>query len=226
MMFYTIEPACDTPETGSVYPQVQDMVAGYDFTKPNSIHKLRYNKLPDFQPDLDYFVLEKKAKPTDLISVSISPFGFLIGEKFKSILEKFTLPEHEFYPATLAVGDSKLDSYFWFLPIYNLSDQVDYSKTIFYSKDTFNNVEKLDINSPEDVKEQWPKIGYTKKIVSENIYFKSGFKLNLDLFMIGVFDFNIYLSEGLKSTLINEKITGLDLRPVEYLVTQKAAMQI
>lgn len=92
------------------------------------------------------------------------------------------------------------DTYFWFLPICKLSDQVDYLKTTFYSKNSFSNVEKLDINYPENVIELRPKIGYTKKIVSERVYFKSGFKFDLDLFMIGVFDFNIYISEDLKST--------------------------
>lgn len=218
MTFYSIEPACDTPETGPVYPQVEAMKPGYDFKKPNSIHNLNFNGLPNFKPDLDYFVLDKKAKLTDVLSSMISGFGFLISEKMKNILEQFKLPEHGFYSASVAMGDTKLNNYFWFLPICNLSDQVDYPKTTFYSKDSFNNVEKLDINAPEDVKEQWPKIGYTKKIVSEDIYFKSGFKLNLDLFMIGVFDFNTYLSEDLKSALVDQNITGIELKPHNQLV--------
>lgn len=218
MTFYSIKPASDTPETGPVFPQIEGMRPGYDFKKPNSIHNLNFNGLPDFQPDLDYFILDKKAKLTDVLSSMISGFGFLISEKMKNILEQFRLPEHGFYPASIAVDNTKLNNYFWFLPIYKLSDHVDYAKTTLYSKDTFNNVEKLDVNSAEDVVRLRPKIGYTKKIVSEKIYFKNGFKLNLDLFMIGVFNFSIYLTEDLKSVLINEKITGIELKPDNQLV--------
>ena len=218
MVFYTLDTATDTPETGPVFPQIKAMRPGYDFNKPNSIHNLTFKGLPDFQPDLDYFILDQKAKLTDLLSNMISPFGFLISEKMKKVFEQFKLPEHGFYPATVAAGNIKLDKYFWFLPNCNLSDQVDYPKTTFYSKDTFNNVEKLVINNLEDVFEIRSKIGYTKKIVSEKIYFKSGFKLDYDLIMIGGFDFNIYLSEGLKSALINEKITGIKLKPNEHLI--------
>ncbi len=57
MVFYTLDTATDTPETGPVFPQIKAMRPGYDFNKPNSIHNLTFKGLPDFQPDLDYFIL-------------------------------------------------------------------------------------------------------------------------------------------------------------------------
>ncbi|WP_339870189.1 DUF1629 domain-containing protein [uncultured Algoriphagus sp.] len=218
MTYYSFDTASDTHETGPVFPQIKGMRQGYDFTRANSIHNLNYGQLPGFVPDLNYFSLNDRAKTTDLLSNMISPFGFLLSTKLKEILEKFKLPDHAFYQASVDLANIKLNNYFWFLPICNLSDQVDYTKTKFYSKDAFNNVEKLIINNHEDIVEIKPKIGYTKKIVSENIYFKSGFRLDYDLFMIGGFDFNIYISEDLKSALIKERISGIKLKPISNLV--------
>src|ERR1700744_5226288 len=99
--YYIFEPACNTPETGSVYPQVQNMAPEYNYKSSNSVYALTksVNAFPNFTPDLDYFVVHSKARLTDLLSATPIDGGFLISAPFKMLLEKFNLTTHRFYTA-------------------------------------------------------------------------------------------------------------------------------
>jgi hypothetical protein len=60
MLYYTLEPACDTPETGHVFPQIQKLKPGYDDKKPDSIYsylKKSRNGFPEEVPNLNSLIL-------------------------------------------------------------------------------------------------------------------------------------------------------------------------
>jgi hypothetical protein len=73
MYYYIFKPATNTPETGFVFPQVQKMKPGYNYKAVNSVHALSraVQHIPDFIPDLNFFVVSGIAKLTDLLSVSL-----------------------------------------------------------------------------------------------------------------------------------------------------------
>src|ERR1700743_2287765 len=99
MVYYKFEPACDTPEVGRQYPQVQKMSLEYDYNALNSVYALsrEVEKFPEDIPNLNSFTLHSNAKLTDLLSVAVVSGGFLISEKLKMIFEEFKLVNHRFY---------------------------------------------------------------------------------------------------------------------------------
>ena len=124
--FHTFQPACNTIETGSEYPQVQKMAPGYDYRAANSVYALSkaVEKFPDFTPNFDYFVAQGKAKLTDLLSVATVNGGFLISNRFKFLLEKFNIAQHRFYPAKVSYKKQLYD-YYWMHIISDLTNFVD-----------------------------------------------------------------------------------------------------
>jgi hypothetical protein len=138
MLYYKFAAAVDTPETGPEYPQIQKMAPGYDYDASNSVYALskEYLKLPEYAPNLDYFILASKAKPTDLLSAAVIYGGFLVSEKFKNLLERFQLPTHKFYPAQVKWRKEFLN-YFWMHTICDLTDYVDYSSSKFFVYQNF-----------------------------------------------------------------------------------------
>ncbi len=69
-------------------------------------------ELPDYQPEME-FILEKKAKWTDMVSSVAPGFGFVINEKVKKIFEEFMLPPHVFYPINIC-SKKEVRLYYWF----------------------------------------------------------------------------------------------------------------
>lgn len=217
MSYYIFEAASDTPETGAVYPQASGMLSGYDYSSSRSIHKLRDDQLPDFEPDLDSIILEKRAKLTDLVSTVFSSSGFLVSERMKSLLEQFRLPICKFHKAKINYKEKVYDNYFWFQPIGDLSAFINYRETKFYAKDDFSkNVEKIEASDLKELREEWAKVGYTKKIVTEKVIFNNNFDINLDLFKVG-FDYRTFISQSLHDKLIANKLTGIETRPITFI---------
>ncbi|HEA20395.1 hypothetical protein LCGC14_1520330 [marine sediment metagenome] len=70
---------------------------GYNPTLHNSHWQVRADEFPDFVPNLE-LEIDKKAKPTNFLDGASGFNGFLVDKPFKSILEKFRLPPHHFYP--------------------------------------------------------------------------------------------------------------------------------
>jgi hypothetical protein len=214
-----------TPETGQQYPQVQKMSPGYDYKASNSVYALsrEYQKFPDYEPNLDYFVLHGKAKLSDLLSVAVVHGGFLISEKFQNVLEPFNLAPHKFYPARVYFR-KQFYRYYWMHIICDLSDQVDYSKSTFFVYHNYSkNLGYTNVTSKEELNKKREKIetdnpGKTVTIWAEKIHLNNAFDHSLDLFDIGNFDSNYYISEQLKNKIISEKITGCDIQPAYNLI--------
>lgn len=225
--YYIFEPACNTVETGSQFPQVQKMSPGYDYKASNSVYALSraVEKFPDFLPNLDYLIVHGKANLTDLLSTSPISGGFLISERFKQLLEKFNLAPHKFYPARVSYK-KEFHDYYWLHIICNFPDSVDYKKSTFFTYHNYNhNLGNITINSKQDFIQKKQKIkqdnpGKTITLWSQKIILNSNFNQDIDLFEIGTFDSNYYISGRIKSAIEFEKITGCEIRPAPDLITQ------
>lgn len=218
MSFYILKPASDTEETGHIYPQVQKMKPGYNDKASNSVYALSkaYQHFPDFEPDLDYFIVHSHAKLTDLLSVAPVHGGFLISKKLKEVFEQFNIVSHKFYPAKVQ-HKKNFYEYYWMHIICDFTNKVDYVKSTFiiyynYAHD-LGNIEiknKSDLLlKKEKVKQDNPE--KTVTIWAKQIQLTQDFDLSLDLFEIGMFDANYYISAPLKGALIENKITGCDI---------------
>lgn len=227
MDYYIFKPATDTPETGSQYPQVQKMNSGYNYKADNSVYALSkaYENFPDFEPDLDYFVVHSQAKLTDLLSVTPVHGGFLISERLKNIFEQFNIVPHKYYPARLKHRKKFYENYFWMHIICDLTDYVDYQKSTFFIYYNYgHNIGFVDVNSKEGYFQMKEKVnldnpGKTVTIWADKIYFANNFDKNLDLFEISTFNSNYYISSSLKEKILQEKITGCDISLASNLST-------
>jgi hypothetical protein len=225
MLYYIFKPATNTTETGFVFPQVSKMRPGYNYGTPNSVHALSraVEHLPDYEPDLDCFVVDRKAKLTDLLSVSVTYGGFLISPKLKGIFEQFNLPLHKFFPAKVSYKKELFD-YFWFHIVCNLTDQVDYSSSKFFTYYNYaHNLGYVDIRSKEDLTKHRENIkkdnpGKTITIWAEKIKMNEQFDKTLDLFEIGMFDANFYISKRLKDMIMELGVTGLSISPADNIL--------
>jgi len=228
-IYYTIESACETDETGKVYPQIQKLSPEYDNHRPDSIYNYlkkshEINDIPIDDPNLKSFVLHRYAKPSDLLSNAIiGGNGLFVSNKLKGILQEFDLPPHCFYPSKVLYKKETLDNYFWFffrpIPISN----VDFgNSTFFVYKSFLYNEGIININSEEDyyaqkktIKEQNP--GQNITIWSSKVSFKKEFKLK-ELFTLSAFDSNVYISSKLKERLLEQNITGCKIEETDKII--------
>lgn len=225
MSYYKFKPATNTKETGAVYPQIQEMSPGYNYKAENSVHALSkyHSSFPEHTPNLDYFIIHNKAKPTDLLSVAVIYGGFLISTKLKKLLEKFNLPIHKFYNARVLYKNEYYE-YYWMHVICNLTDIVDYSASSFFVYHNYShNLGYIDLLSYEDLTKKKVKIkadnpGKTITIWAEKIVLANSFNEKLDLFQVGSFDSDTYISEELKKAIENEKITGVHIEKTNKII--------
>ncbi len=131
--YYFINHSTDLKIIGH-YPQVEHISheCHLSLSTPYSLKNLVSWKFPDKEPMLDYLILHKKAKLTDVLSFGmISAQGFLVSERFKEILEQLHLMPHKFYPAKIEYKGTLFN--YCFLHLVSSSyDIIDFQKSKFY----------------------------------------------------------------------------------------------
>lgn len=208
-MFYRISNSSGS-NIGQEYPQIQDCGGSMLDSPERSIYKFPLNELPYLGPNLDFLKMTSRSKLTDCISASHISKGFLISSRFKKILKKYNLPQHKFYPVKILHKNELLD-YWWFTYIGNLEEYIDYSKTIFYTIDSYFIKEELpNINREELIKLWSSSLLEMKSFRSSKINFIKKYQLNMDLFVLASFDQRTYVSGRLKLELEASNISGLE----------------
>jgi len=207
--YYIISNAAGTKETGMEFPQVKAMSKGYDLNAPNSVwalHEVR-NAKPEFKPNLDSFVLYKKARLTDTISAGyIGGRGLLISERFKKLLQKFNLTKHIFFPATVIKDDSAY-KYFWMHLV-----ESDYREYVVFPKTRFSNWPKLKLKDYQDYLKFDKGEDKFGQLRADFVTLNKKFNQTIDLFMISGFDQNLYISQKLITAIKENSITGLEIK--------------
>lgn len=211
-MYFILEPAVGTKETGHVFPAVESY-GDYDFNAVNSVHKLKSREFPDFEPDLR-FKLAKGAKLCDMMGqATISAHGFLVSERLKSIFEKVSIIPHKYYPAMIEAKEG-LHTYYW-MQLVSTSEfnMVSYKDSDFFIKKFSKNLGVLQIESEEDFQKKRAEIGVTNTVGFNFIYIRGA---DVDLFSLPFFS-DIYISKNLKSQLDNSKLTGLRISEADRI---------
>ena len=240
---YIIDTRIANKDTGPDILQSSRMKDGYNYESKNSVRGLPFfrNKIPDFEPDLDYFLLHRSAKISDVISVQ-GLSEFLVSERTKLLMEKLRLPEHIFFPAKLGYNDEHLISdYYLFHLASSYMDKIDFTRTQFYFLESCkkDDLDKFSGQNVIEVKEKWRgskhlwvKVGIsarnptellelsrkrTKEPLTEKYYFKDDFMIKHDFFHVGDHDIRIYASEKAKQSFESEKITGIEFHECRWL---------
>ena len=201
------------------YPQSEDMIKGYDYDANNSVYELVYNrnKKIDFSPNLDSFLLTKKAKFTDLLSAipAGGASGLLISEKFKRLLEVFNIIEHQCFKASVLDNRGNNERYYWMQFISKLCEKIDYGYSKFYR----SGGDDYDVLSFEDFLIKKKKLGVDGEIYSKEIALRYNDLKDFDMFYFGYFEFGI--SENLKDTIEKENITGINITEIKTEIINK-----
>lgn len=88
-------------------------------------------RMPDHGGALTSLPLHKAAKLTDFIDAGLL-VGYIVSDKVKALLEKFTLPRHRYFEASFCRNNQLITGYWWLL--YDLEEganTVDFEKSEF-----------------------------------------------------------------------------------------------
>ncbi len=216
--FYLLNEAVDTPETGYVYPQIQEYGGRMNSGVLDSFRNVRYSELPKFQPNLDYLVLHPQAKLTDLVSSSFLGKGLIISRKFADLFRASKLAENKFCEARIQVGDQKFD-YYWLLQLSDCSSMINYNESEFwlYHRIQRKIVDEICFASHQAFSEFQSSLdqhfGADGKFIAIKPKVLRMSKLfylqNWDYFMLRDFGSNNYISKDLAALIAANGITGI-----------------
>ena len=211
MTLFSIRPTLEKQIIGAQYPQIQTMDGTVNKNAADSLYNVYADALPHFIPNLNYFLLEKSAIATDVLSAAMISHGFIVNEKVKDILCGHHLPTHQFYPAVVKHNGTFLKNYYWFFYISDVLDFIDYGKTRFFIADMVNNKieECTNINSTQRLKSLKEVLPDDRNVDSECIFFQKALTESFDLFKVSFGNYRTYISERLASALKN--ISGLTI---------------
>lgn len=213
-------------DIGKEYPQTDGMCLEHRSSEPNCISFLPNLEMPGFEPNLDYFVLDKKAKLTDFISTAlINASGFIVSKKIKYTLEKFDIAKYKFYPARI-LFKNKFYDYYWLHFCEDMSPLIDLANTTFDLKTsiTWNIWNIVEGNIHFKTYDHFLQKHHDKEILDQlfpqKLYFKSNGKKKhiLTFKYLGT---KVLISSELAQAFSNEKITGYELSDIEYPVIYK-----
>lgn len=205
-------------DVGSVMPQANE--SSTVVSEINTINNSWLSKINESNIDFPSMILRKRAKKTDLISVSYLGYSsrLLISDKLKLILEKYQNENVQFFKTRIIYKDVE-DSNYWVVHPYRVDyDFVDYSKSIINKQNILSTDPKeyVNIDSKEDFIKQRTHHGTDGKIwgfTIEKIVFKD--KIT-DFFILDGVSSGIgyYVSEKLKNEIEEAGCTGIEFEPV------------
>ncbi|MBX3239012.1 MAG: hypothetical protein KIT80_09540 [Chitinophagaceae bacterium] len=214
MEWYLFAPTTDERTCGA-YTQTDGMGPGYNLRGPNSVWNISNLKKPDFEPDFDCFMLDKKAKLTDIISTSIiNARGFIVSNNLKTIFDNSRLPSHIYYPVVLLYKKERITNYYWLHFIEDNTKDIDFRKSEFELTHPlpFFRTESVILNNKE-----LSVIEANKAANPDFKVFPRFIQLNKSLdadFLIFEFLYNkCYISEKLYNDFKTNNISGIDFTP-------------
>ena len=222
MKYFQIDWAYDSLDTIGHYPQIE-ISDDNNFKDYNNARNVKPDVFPDFTPKLN-LKFHKKAKITNYIERSSVSFGMFIDSQFKTILEKFNLPNHRFYEINVK-QDNKIYVYYWFHYLINdfwdLIDKKNSKAVIIDNKKNFQPVDEIDLNMNEEQMKNffYFEIPYYQNPKWEKIVFKKEFP-NYDIYKTKI-DFKTIISERLLDDLKSNGMNGFEAKPYDIIQFEK-----
>ena|SRR5688572_2372170 len=220
-MLYYLDESTKLEEIGAFF-QIKSMSDGYDYNASNSIFamdRLSNNEIPVFEPNLNSFVLKPKAKLTDVISAGYaSGKGFLLNDKVKLLLQRFTIDKGIYYPATVIYKKQNLFYSFLYIASYLIKNEglVDFQKSFFVEKKIFEIIDTKRFENFDNMLDYGRQMNPVHEFEIGKVFLRKEVR-KLDMFRIGYGDNNIIISERLKDEIEAQKITGVKFTKVENI---------
>ena len=211
MVYFEIGLDVDKKTIGK-YPQMKTFAPDYDPRRPESMTNIRYDRFPDFVPDLRYEV-EEKSKMTDVLGkVLTDSSGFLISEKLLGIFLKFNLCQHHIYDADVL---HKGSWYRYFL-LHILAEEdfsgIDFDNSVFFEEKFETRLRISDVKFHDEASYWKARSKFADEwhfIKAEKITLSSEFrKKEPDVFFFKYALTRVLFSERLVEEIKKQKITG------------------
>lgn len=204
-------------------PQVKEVVHNCHISdNPNFIDRFPFEKI-EVNPILSNAVLYSKSNQTDLIHTSSIGFSYgsmLINDKFKTILEQFNCFGIQFYSTYIIHKEKKIDNY-WQTHIYDIPyDFIDFTNTALLLKYRDENGKPIQnylerVSNKEEFLNMVEIMKYPKMLFLKNISFVK--EMDIDYFFLRNYESASLgiVSEKLKNEIEEQKITGIEFRPID-----------
>lgn len=179
----------------------------------NNLFTLDKFKANQIQPlpegiEIEYVKAYKMAKMTDIFGFTPALYGisYFISSKFKEVLEKFNLSYVQFIPVHIYQEDNHFEYWAPYISKHYNEENFDFKKSIFYEKTYGANkpIVHVTVNNMVDY------ISRRFNIEPEVLFYNDKFESNLDL-LISLNCYGFVVSEQLKDTLVEAKITGINI---------------
>jgi len=202
LLYYSLKHNTEWEKIGT-WPQLEPP-RRYWKVKNNYDEALDYRKFPEETPNLNNFTLKRTAKRTDVLSAEMPGIGGRIGmfvsEKFKSLVENYTLRNFRFYNCKLiSPFDENFNKrkepelfHFNYLNFIHTTDLIDFKQSVFEDLKTNQMV------TVENEDQRDPFLQPRKLFLKETP----------DLFC-PPYDIKILVSEQLKTAIEESGITGV-----------------
>lgn len=203
---------------GRDYPQIQQV----SNTARNQLRLIEDNAFSSINGDIivDYFIIERGVKLTDLISVSsLSPSqGILISKRMKELFQQYNLGVHCFIPVLLKKRGSEqiVETYFLFIIEKKGYQHLDFAKYQFYYSNDKDN--KFNIFSYQEYEQALYSKALNVFLNCHNfkndgfVYVKNTFPKDVGVIYWGdsICWNKIYVSETVKLMIENHKLSGIE----------------
>jgi hypothetical protein len=208
-------------EIGRTFPQVDfisftpEIYSIYDFS--------RLPAITDFNGRIE---LKKSAKPTDLLSSWQHGNGIMISSRCYEIVKKFNLGKHAFYHFKCIHKFNEYD-YVYLALDNHLVDMIDYSKSIFYTTNLFDEfIQDISFSSKSEMlnyisvinKDKYNKEGYKEGLVEKDLELKNVF-IKSEYHYLDIIErySTYYISKRLKDILEVNNMTGIEFKQTKRI---------
>lgn len=196
-MHYKLDSSAKKKVTGT-FPQIELKQNVFKDGRKPDYKKLNSQSFVSEEINLNEFTLSDNAILTDVLSSNIlsEKIGLVVNDKTRAILEVYNNEYTHIFPLLIS------DTPYFFLQVINCYNNIDFKKSYFLDELNDGAIEQV---SSYDA--------YCKRLDDTFITAKEiHLKKELDIFRLP-FDAEILISEKLKDEIIQEQISGVEIKP-------------
>lgn len=201
------------------YEQVMEGIYNFNVKDEYFIGNIKWHlKKIEFIPLVPDLILWKKAKITDMISVSImgTHGGLVISDKLKNILQKNNYKDVQFFPIGIYKNDSNIGNY-WFMRFYKVSlENINFNNSeVWEYEHTFHKIAEHKVSSKEEFLSLSNSLVYPRTIHILTVALQSNISddsFALNFIMRGGIGY--FVSEKLKKEIEKANCTGIIFKDI------------
>ncbi len=205
--YYTFKAKIDSVETGHNYPAIETK-EGYDFQALDSVHNIKSNELPAFQPNIKFRLASGSLLCDMLSQATISANGIIASKNLTEYLKSIsTTVPYKIFSFELETTRGMVE-YNWIQYVWlEGTNFVDFENTEFRINEFGNDLGPISISSYQEKLKKQTELGFTKMIYAKTIVMKS---INFDLMVLPL-NGGLIISDKIKKEIMDYSFTGIEL---------------